>query len=93
MLKGNKGEWSEIYAFCYLLSQGILRAADKDIGKVKKMLTADILSLSKMEVLCVITSITVLILNNICMIILVLTVRVLHVMNTLRYTMKTMFIK
>ena len=25
MLKGNKGEWSEIYAFCYLLSKGILR--------------------------------------------------------------------
>ena len=32
MLKGNKGEWSEIYAFCYLLSQGILRAADKDLN-------------------------------------------------------------
>lgn len=32
MLKGNKGEWSEIYAFCYLLSHGILRAADKDLN-------------------------------------------------------------
>lgn len=32
MLKGNKGEWSEIYAFCYLLSSGILRAADKDLN-------------------------------------------------------------
>ena len=32
MLKGNKGEWSEIYAFCYLLRKGILRAADKDLN-------------------------------------------------------------
>ena len=32
MLKGNKGEWSEIYAFCYLLSSGILKAADKDLN-------------------------------------------------------------
>ena len=32
MLKGNKGEWSEIYAFCYLLNEGILRAADKDLN-------------------------------------------------------------
>lgn len=32
MLKGNKGEWSEIYAFCYLLSTGVLRAADKDLN-------------------------------------------------------------
>lgn len=32
MLKGNKGEWSEVYAFCYLLNEGILRAADKDLN-------------------------------------------------------------
>lgn len=32
MLKGNKGEWSEIYAFCYLLNSGVLRAADKDLN-------------------------------------------------------------
>ena len=32
MLKGNKGEWSEIYAFCYLLKNGILKAADKDLN-------------------------------------------------------------
>ncbi len=32
MLKGNKGEWSEIYAFCYLLDSGVLRAADKDLN-------------------------------------------------------------
>lgn len=32
MLKGNKGEWSEIYAFCYLLNSGKLKAADKDLN-------------------------------------------------------------
>lgn len=32
MLKGNKGEWSEVYAFCYLLNSGILKAADKDLN-------------------------------------------------------------
>lgn len=32
MLKGNKGEWSEIYAFCYLLRKGTLWAADKDLN-------------------------------------------------------------
>lgn len=32
MLKGNKGEWSEVYAFCYLLSKGVLKAADKDLN-------------------------------------------------------------
>ena len=31
MLKGNKGEWSELYAFCYLLSRKILCAADKTL--------------------------------------------------------------
>ena len=32
MLTGNKGEWSEIYAFCYLLQKGILQTADKDLN-------------------------------------------------------------
>lgn len=32
VLKGNKGEWSEIYAFCYLLNSGVLQAADKDLN-------------------------------------------------------------
>lgn len=32
MLIGNKGEWSEFYAFCYLLSHGVLQAADKDLN-------------------------------------------------------------
>lgn len=32
MLKGNKGEWSEVYAFCYLLNKKILRAADKNLN-------------------------------------------------------------
>lgn len=31
MLKGNKGEWSEVYAFCYLLNRKLLYAADKDL--------------------------------------------------------------
>ena len=34
MLKGNKGEWGEIYAFCYLLSSGILQAADKNLNPI-----------------------------------------------------------
>lgn len=32
MLTGNKGEWSEVYAFCYLLKKGILQTADKDLN-------------------------------------------------------------
>lgn len=35
MLKGNKGEWSEIYVFCYLLKEGILKTADKDLNSVE----------------------------------------------------------
>ena len=31
MLKGNKGEWSELYAFCYLLHSGVLITADKNL--------------------------------------------------------------
>ena len=34
-LKGNKGEWGELYAFCYLLKTGKLQAADKDLRPVK----------------------------------------------------------
>lgn len=32
MLKGNKGEWSELYVFCYLLKKGALFSADKDLN-------------------------------------------------------------
>lgn len=32
MLKGNKGEWSELYAFCVLLSNGKLYAADSELN-------------------------------------------------------------
>ena len=31
-MRGNKGEWSELYAFCYLLRSGILIAADKNLN-------------------------------------------------------------
>lgn len=31
-LKGNIGEWSEIYAFCHLLRTGILKAADRNLN-------------------------------------------------------------
>ena len=32
MFKYNKGEWSEIYTFTYLLSTGVLHSADKDLN-------------------------------------------------------------
>lgn len=35
MLNGNKGEWGEIYAFCYLLASGILQSADKDLNPIE----------------------------------------------------------
>lgn len=35
MLRGNKGEWSELYAFCYLLQSGVLKAADKDLNPLE----------------------------------------------------------
>ena len=35
MLRGNKGEWSEIYVFLYLLAAGRLYAADADLNKIK----------------------------------------------------------
>jgi len=34
MLKGNKGEWSEFYAFLKVLADGRLFAADKDLKKI-----------------------------------------------------------
>jgi hypothetical protein len=37
MLKGNKGEWGEIYAFSYLLSSGKLYAADKDLHALQTL--------------------------------------------------------
>lgn len=35
MLTGNKGEWSEIYTFLKLLSDGKLHAADSDLNKIE----------------------------------------------------------
>ena len=37
MWKYNKGEWSEIYTFAYILSSGILYAADKDLNKLEEI--------------------------------------------------------
>lgn len=37
MFKYNKGEWSEIYTFAYLLSSGILYSADKDLNKLEEI--------------------------------------------------------
>lgn len=36
-LRGNKGEWSEFYAFLKLLSEGKIYAADKDLNKNEKL--------------------------------------------------------
>lgn len=36
MLKGNKGEWSELYALCYLLYWGRLYAADRNLNMTTK---------------------------------------------------------
>src|SRR5690606_20494869 len=35
MLKGNKGEWSEIYTFLKLLAEGKLYAADSDLNRIE----------------------------------------------------------
>ena len=35
MWKYNKGEWSEIYTFAYLLNSGVLYSADKDLNKIE----------------------------------------------------------
>lgn len=37
MLRGNKGEWSEIYTFLKLLSMGKLHAADADLNKLENI--------------------------------------------------------
>lgn len=37
MRKYNKGEWSEIYTFAYLLSSGVLYSADKDLNKIDEI--------------------------------------------------------
>ena len=37
MLRGNRGEWSEIYAFLRLLADGKIFAADADINKIELM--------------------------------------------------------
>lgn len=37
MRRYNKGEWSEIYTFAYLLSSGMLYAADKDLNKIEQI--------------------------------------------------------
>ena len=34
-LTGNKGEWSELYAFIKLLSTGKLYAADEEVNRIK----------------------------------------------------------
>lgn len=35
MLKGNKGDWSEVYAFLYLLINGVVDSADDELVPVK----------------------------------------------------------
>ena len=35
MWSNNKGEWSEIYTFAYLLGSGVLYAADKDLNRME----------------------------------------------------------
>jgi len=37
MLKGNKGEWSEVYAFLRLLADGKLFAADEHLNRIENM--------------------------------------------------------
>ena len=34
-IKGNKGEWSEFYAFIKILTDGVMYAADKDLNIIK----------------------------------------------------------
>ena len=34
MIKGNKGEWSEIYALFRLLGEGMVHAGDADLNKL-----------------------------------------------------------
>ncbi len=37
MWKYNKGEWSELYAFCHILNSGVLYAADKDLNIIDEI--------------------------------------------------------
>lgn len=37
MWKYNKGEWSEIYTFAYLLSTGVLYSADSELNKIEEV--------------------------------------------------------
>ena len=37
MIAGNKGEWSELYAFLRLLADGKLYAADADLHKLEQV--------------------------------------------------------
>lgn len=37
MWKYNKGEWSELYTFCYILKSGILYSADKDLNMIENI--------------------------------------------------------
>ena len=37
MLKGNKGEWSEVYTFLKLLADGKLFAADEELNRIENM--------------------------------------------------------
>ncbi|MFA6027641.1 MAG: HpaII family restriction endonuclease [Patescibacteria group bacterium] len=48
MLKGNKGEWSEIYAFLKILEEGKLFAADENLNKLKNKYF-DVLEISRNE--------------------------------------------
>ncbi len=41
MLKGNKGEWSELYAFFKLLHEGQLISADQNLNKTNSFLDVD----------------------------------------------------
>ena len=34
-LSGNKGEWSEVYALCYLLAHGKIHAADENLNRLE----------------------------------------------------------
>ena len=48
LLKGNKGEWSEVYVFLRLLDMGRLYAADKDLNKIDSVFY-DILNIIRNE--------------------------------------------
>lgn len=37
LIRGNKGEWSEIYAFLRLLANGEIFAADEQLNRIENM--------------------------------------------------------